>query len=323
MSAPFRRALVAASVLACFASGLSAQTFLDPARAATGTPADLSNEALIRDQAEAASAGLESENEYTPASPGDSDLGQQLILKRHEKSQPFTAWLDSSGFWTDNAANVSQGELEDWFYVGGVNVAWQQRLAGRFYGDVYLGQHWYLYDELEDLDYENGEATVGLLAIMPELANTIFHAHYYYQRITQGIDETPIYETHNIRVGAQKTFLINRLNSVNLSLMSSFALDTEPELLRRHEHSAYAAYNLKITRDLLFSLSYRVIYYDYFRLEDRQDWYQSAGAAIVWRPSKFVELCASYNFTVNKSNYEVFDYESNLAGPSVAVKVKF
>jgi hypothetical protein len=232
-------------------------------------------------------------------------------------------WLDSSVFWTDNAANVSAGEIDDWFYVGGVNASWQQRIKGRFYGDVYLGQHWYAYDELSELDYENGEASAGLLVLAPELANSIFHLHYYYQRITQGLDESPIYETHNIRVGGQKTFLIDRLNSVNLSLMSSFSLDADPNVLRRHEHSLHLGYNFKITRELLLSLSYRLVYYDYFNLQDREDWYQNFGAYVTWRPKKYMELSAGYNFTLNKSNLEAFEYESQLAGPSIVLKYQF
>lgn len=324
MTALFRHSrFLGALALLTFTAPLGAQTQIDPARAAAATPTDAANQALIRAQEEAASAGLDSENAYAPASPGDSDLGDQLILKRLDKVQPFSVWLDSSAFWTDNAANVSQGNIEDWFYVGGVNVAWQKRLKSRFYGDVYLGQHWYRYDELSDLDYENGEASAGLLVLAPELANSIFHLHYYYQRITQDLGDSPIYETHNIRVGGQKTFLIDRLNSVNVSLMSSFALDTDPEVLRRHEHSLHLGYNYKITRELLFSLTYRLVYYDYFRLEDREDWYQNFGAFVTWRPKKYMELSAGYNFTLNKSNIDVFDYESHLAGPSVVLKYQF
>jgi hypothetical protein len=301
---------------------LSAQTQLDPARAAAATPTDAATRALNRAQ-EAARAGLDTENDYAPASPGDTDLGDQLILKRLEKVQPFTAWLDSSVFWTDNAANVDQGKIDDWFYVGGVNLAWQKQLKGRLFGDAYLGQHWYAYDELSDLDYENGEASAGILVLAPELGNSIFHLHYYYQRITQGLDESPIYDTHNIRVGGQKTFLIDRLNSVNLSLMSSFSMDAEPDILRRHEHSAHVGYNLKITRELLFSLTYRLVYYDYFNLEGREDWYQNFGAFVTWRPRKYMELSAGYNFTLNKSNLDAFDYEAHLAGPSIVLKYQF
>lgn len=302
---------------------IQAQTQLDPARAAAATRPDVTAELLSRAQQQASSAGLDMENVFAPASPGDEDIGQQLILKRNEKSFPFAAWLDSSVYWTDNAANVHEGKTDDWFYVGGVNLAWQQRLKGRFYGDVYAGQHWYRYDQVSDLDYESGEASVGALMVLPELGNSIFHVHYYYQRITQGIGDDAIYQTHNIRVGLQKTFLINRVNSLNASLMSSFALDTDPEVLQRHEHSLQLGYNYKVMHDWTFSLSYRLAFYDYFNLEGRQDWYHNFGAALTWRPCENFEATLGYYYTLNQSNYEVFSYESQLAGPAVAVKYKF
>lgn len=322
---PFAVRFLSPLVVAFFglSAGLRAQTIIDPARAATAARNDEVSRTLLREQEKASSAGLDMENAFAPESPGDSDIGHQLILKRNEKTYPFSVWLDSSEFWTDNAANLNKGGTEDWFYVGGLNVGWQQRLGGRYYGDVYLGQHWFRYNEFSELDYESGEASVGLLALMPELANSIFHAHYYYQRITQGLGESAIYETHNIRVGAQKTFLINRLNSANLSLMSSFALATDPDELRRHEHSLLAGYNFKITRKLTFSCSYRLAYYDYFNLEGRGDWYHNFGTALTWRPCENFELSAGYNYTLNDSNYEIFSYESQLAGPSLAVKFKF
>jgi hypothetical protein len=192
-----------------------------------------------------------------------------------------------------------------------------------WYGDVYAGQHWYRYDRLDALDYESGEASAGVLAVLPELGNSVFHVHYYYQRITQGLDDDPIYETHNVRVGIQKLFLINRVNSVNASLLSSFALDTDPEVLQRHEHSLQLGYNYKILRDWTFSLSYRLAFYDYFNLEGREDWYHNFGAALTWRPSEHFEASLGYYFTLNESNYDVFSYESQLAGPALAVKYRF
>jgi hypothetical protein len=315
--------LCACTIFVMAASLTQGQTRIDPARAATATQPGVTAESLLRAQQQASSAGLDTENAYAPVSPGDDDIGQQLILKRNEKSLPFAAWLDSSIYWTDNAANVNRDEIDDWFYVGGVNLAWQQRLGGRYYGDVYAGQHWYRYDELSELDYESGEASAGVLVVLPELGNSIFHVHYYYQRITQGIGDGAIYETHNARVGLQKTFLINRVNSLNASLMSSFAMDTEPEELQRHEHSLLLGYNYRVMHDWTISLSYRLAYYDYFNLEGREDWYHNFGAALTWRPCENFEASLGYYFTLNDSNYEVFSYESQLAGPAFAVRFKF
>jgi hypothetical protein len=100
-------------------------------------------------------------------------------------------------------------------------------------------------------------------------------------------------------------------------------MDAEPDILRRHEHSLHAGYNLKITRELLFSLTYGLIYYDYFNLENREDWYQNFGAFVTWRPRKYMELSAGYNFTLNKSNIDAFEYEAQLAGPSIVLKYQF
>jgi len=304
------------------AFSLSAQTLIDPSRASANTspPAEQS---LLRGENAGPMAELQEDNTFAPSSPGDDDLGQQLILKRQEKARPFSIWADSSIFWTDNAANVSSGELDDWFYSGGVNLAWQQRLHSRFYGDAYLGQHWYRYDELDVLDYESADAMLGTLVIMPELANTILHAHYHYQRITQGIDDDAIYEAHNIRLGAQKTFLIDRLNSINTYLQAILAMDTDPEYLQRHEYAFQAAYHFKITRELIFTLAGRVAYYDYFNFDGRSDWFQTYGASLTWRPKEYLELGAHYNFAINKSSLDVFDYESQLAGPALALRVRF
>ncbi|WP_166443054.1 TonB-dependent receptor [Phragmitibacter flavus] len=300
---------------------LPAQTFLDPSRAASNTSSTVAPQ--VRESSTEPLAELEEDNTFAPISPGDNDIGQQLILKRQEKARSFSAWVDSSMFWTDNAANVDIGKFDDWFYNGGVNLAWQKRLHSRFYADAYIGQHWYLYDEFDVLDYQVGDATLGTLIILPELANTILHAHYQYQRITQNIDDDAIYETHNLRIGAQKTFLIDRLNSFNTNILAVFALDTDPDLLQRHEYAAQAAYSFKITRRLIFTLAGRVAYYDYFNLDGRQDWFQTYSASLTWRPKEYLELSAHYNYAINRSSRDVFDYETQIAGPSIALKFRF
>ncbi len=192
-----------------------------------------------------------------------------------------------------------------------------------FTGDAYVSQHFYRYDDLDVLDYESGQAGLGCLILMPELANSIWHLHYTYQRITQGLDEPAAYQTHNLRGGVQKTFLIDRLNSFNTSLLASIALDAEPDILQRHQYSFQAGYKFKIMRDLILSLGYRFEYFDYFNLAGREDFYHSVSGNLSWRPRKFLELSANYNFAVNDSNLDFFDYEAQLAGPSLRVSFKF
>jgi hypothetical protein len=43
----------------------------------------------------------------------------------------------------------------------------------------------------------------------------------------------------------------------------------------------------------------------------------------MWRPCENFEASLGYYFTVNESNIELFSYESQLAGPALAVRFKF
>lgn len=298
------------------------QTAFDPSRASQAIRPDISAQPLLVDQP-TGPRGLADENNFAIATPGDSDIGQQLILKRQERRQPFFIALDSAEYFTDNAADVRAGAQRDWFYVAGVTAGWQPRLTNRLYFDVYAAQHWFRYDKIQELDYEEGEAAAGLILVMPELWNTLWHVHYYYERITQGLDNTPIYQTHTIRFGGQKTILIDRLNSINLSVLAAWSVEATPQELRRHEYSFYGAWNFKLLRDLFFTTSYRLGYYDYFNLQGREDWYHNFGVALTYRPKEWLEVALSWNYTLNRSNYDVFSYDAQLAGPSISVKAKF
>ena len=305
-------------ILASFAA--QAQTRIDPSRAAESVnlPGGLRREAPIP-----AGSTLGEGGSLAPSTPGDQDIGEQVLLQSNERYKAFSFWLDSAAFWTDNAANVNQGEQEDWFYVGGLTLAWQPPITDRIFFDSYVDQHWYRYDELDELDYEVGEAGAGVIVSMPELWNSVWHVRYYYERITQDIGDDPVYETHSLHFGGQKSISINPYNRVDLALMGSVALDTEPSILARHEYSLATGWNLKITRKLALTLSYRLSYYDYFNLDGRQDWYHNFGVTLAYHPTPWCELAAAYNYSLNESNLDAFDYQAHLAGPSVRVTIKF
>jgi hypothetical protein len=310
--------LVLGTLLASFAA--HAQTRIDPSRAAESVnlPGNLRREAPATP-----GGGIGEGISFAPSTPGDEDIGEQVLLQGNERYKAFSFWLDSAEFWTDNAFNADNGAQEDWFYVGGVTLAWQPHLTDRIYLDSYVDQHWYRYNEFDVLDYEVGEAGAGVIIPMPELWNSVWHVRYYYERITQDIGESPVYETHSLHFGGQKSISFNPYSRVDLALLGSIALDTEPSILARHEYSAVVAWNLKITRKLALALSYRLSYYDYFNLGGREDWYHNFGVTLAYRPATWCELAASYNYSLNESNLDAFDYQAHLAGPSVRVTIKF
>ncbi len=324
MNATTRRPL---SFLAALMLGIplaaSAQNLVDPSRLSEGIRPDRNAQPLLRDSNGLVRGTLAEENVYAPRTTGDDDIGLQLILKRQDRQEPFSASLDSAEYFTDNAANLNKGAQQDWFFVGGVNLGYQPRITGTLYFDTSVSEHWYRYDKLSQLDYEDGTAAVGLIKLMPKWWNTIWHVHYCYERITQGLDNSALYQSHNLRLGVQKTAFIDRLNSLNLSLMANLAFDTTPETLKRNEYSALTGWNFKISPKTVFTLSYRLAYYDYSNLDGRQDWYHNFGATVSYRPTSWCELAATYGYTLNRSNQEVFTYDAQLAGPSIGLKMKF
>ena len=100
----------------------SGQTLIDPSRLSESIRPNLNTQPMLRDSNGLVRGTLAEENVYAPHTPGDDDIGLQLILKRQDRIEPFSASLDSAEYFTDNAANVNKGAQRDWFYVGGVNL---------------------------------------------------------------------------------------------------------------------------------------------------------------------------------------------------------
>lgn len=274
----------------------------------------------LRDDVQMGAQGLEEENAFAPTSPGDNDLGDQLILKEIPKNEAFRAQVDAFLFWTDNAAHASAGEIDDVFYGWRAAAGWQPRITNKLFGDVSVSQDWYLYDELEELNFENFETTAGLIYIEPKLANILFFAQYQYGRLTHEFD--PLLNTHALRAGMQKLFLINRRNSVNASLMGDWDIDNDVEELKRHEYIADVGYRFRLTRKVQLSLSYRYTFFDYQEI-DRQDHYQSLGFGINYTPWEWLELYASASYAFNHSNLPVFEYEAANTGLGLGLRMKF
>jgi hypothetical protein len=110
---------LAAVAFACTLVPGVAQT-VDPSRFGEGIrPFSLPNP-FARDGS--ADQGLQDENDFAPESPGDDDIGQQLILKDSERERWLSAQLDTFTFWSDNPANLSTGEEDDVFWGSQLNV---------------------------------------------------------------------------------------------------------------------------------------------------------------------------------------------------------
>jgi Putative beta-barrel porin 2 len=266
--------------------------------------------------------GLDEQNDFAPPSPGDSDIGQQLILKEVPKNRWFRAYADAFGYWTNNAANTSIGEVDDWFWGGRVGFGYQPRIAKKLFADIDVQQQLYRYDKFDALDFESLDASAGLLYIEPKLASTIFFVQGNYNRISNDDFGNELLNSVSIRAGAQKLFLIDRRNSIQLTIMGDWDVYTDLDRLERHEYIGDVTYRFKIMRDLVFALNYRYVWLDY-RQVDRGDSLNIIGGSLTWSPKKWIDVYATSNFSFNDSDIDAFDYETTTLGGGVGLKIKF
>src|SRR5882762_1755105 len=71
----------------------------------------LQSQAILTPPGTVSATGVD--QNYAAASPNDSDLGEQAILKRVEKYQPFTLETGVPIYYTSNVALVDRGRVSD------------------------------------------------------------------------------------------------------------------------------------------------------------------------------------------------------------------
>lgn len=297
----------------------SAQT-VDPTRLGEGIR-PLSVPRLAEEESDD-SQSLEDENDYAPDSPGDDDIGQQLILKESEKERWLSAQLDTFTFWSDNPANLSSDGDDDVFWGSQISLGAQPRLGERLYADAFISQQIYRYDKNDLLDYESLQASLGLIYLEPRLWNSMLFAQFQYGRTTSDDFSQEILNSYSFIAGIQKTVTFDRRNSLYVNLMGDWDLDADVDQLAHSEYIADIIYRFKIMRDLVLSASYRFTWFDYQDV-DRSDALNTMGVYLTWMPKKWLNLYVGSSFNLNESDVDSFDYNTTNLGGGLGIHFRF
>lgn len=250
----------------------------------------------------------------------DSDLGEQRILRETPKPRPFRFALDTMMYHSTNAAHLSAGEVDDWFFGSRLGLGWQQPLGKRFVFDLGATQDLFRYDELDVLDFESLEATASLLYALPWSRDFFLVGQYQFGRLTQEFEDLAL--SHSVRFGIQKAFAINRRNTINLALIGDWDIDTDVDALKRHQYIGAATWTFKLISKVNLLLGYNYIFYDYTEYE-RDDHLHNIGLSLVWSPTSWMEVYTSYNHSFNRSNIDAFDYEDGTSGLGLGMRLRF
>ncbi len=265
---------------------------------------------------------LEDQNDFAPESPGDDDIGQQLILKDSERERWLSAQFNTSAFWTDNPANLSEGGADDVFWSTQLSLGAQPRLGDRLYLDAFISQQLFRYDEFDLLDYEFLQASLGLVYLEPRLWDSIIFAQGQFGHTTSDDFSEGVLDSFSILAGIQKTVLIDRSNSLYMNLMGDWDIDADVDSLEHSEYIADFSYRYKIMRDLVVSASYRFTWFDYHQA-DRSDALNIIGLYLNWSPEKWINIYGGCTFNFNESNVDVFDYHATNLGGGVGLQIRF
>ncbi len=276
----------------------------------------------LLDEPPPAELGVVDENDFAPESPGDDDIGQQLILKDAERERWLNAQVDTFSFWADNPANLSDGGDEDVFWGSQISLGAQPRLAERLYLDAFISQQLYRYSENSFLDYEYLQASLGLIYMQPHLSDSIIFMQGQFGRTTSDNFGQGVLNSFSILGGIQKTVLFDRRNSLYVNLMGDWDVASDVDNLEHAEYIADVTYRFKIMRDLVLSASYRFTWFDYYNV-DRSDGLNIAGVYLTYSPYKWMNIYAGGTFNFNDSNVSAFDYQSTNLGGGLGVQIRF
>lgn len=256
-----------------------------------------------------------------PATPGDPDLGQQLILHRQERIRLFSIFANAGWQHTNNVGLTRTGTLSDNFFFGQVGAAFQPRLSRRLLGELYVRQSFFRYDRFDVLDFNNFTVGTGLTLPAPEIWDLAFSLRYHFTRLADGSSNQEFFRSHNISLSIQKIFPISRAHYAyaNLTGLLSFS---EPRLPERDEYALLAGYFAQITRSLQANASYRIAYYRYPH-QDRNDLNQILTFMLSYSFTDWASLQATTSFAFNHSEFTVFNYQVINAGAGLNLAVRF
>ena len=293
--------------------------------------------ALTREQAPSAfpatvpATGVEAGN--VPAAPGDADLGEQQILKRTEKYQPFTISAGVPFYWTSNVALSRNNEQSDFVVAPAAAAFYEPRITPNLYGLIDVREQLFYYDRFDEFNFGSFDVEAGLRYLVPQWHNLLLRLEYDYNRLTKKDSFSAFFQNHGFILNAEVPFRLDRAQQlsfgvdVNISAAAEESNQPPPPNIssisaRRNEYETYLAYSAIVTRSFFINAVGRIVVRQYWE-GGRDDVNEILALTANYRVNKYLTASAVGTFGLNQSNQSVFDYQVSNIGGAVAFLVKF
>ncbi len=257
------------------------------------------------------------------ASPNDPDLGEQAILKRSGRYQPFSFFAVAAGSYTSNVALASSNEQDDFLFTPSFGLNYAPRLTRNLFADIGVAQRFFYYDRFSELDFGSFDARGGLSYSLPQLHDLILRADYAFDRLTSddGLDDE-FFSSHSLIFDAEIPFRLDRAQQLSFGVDLNLLLAANPEGPGRNDYSFFAAYSVTPARSFSLTAVARLVARDYTEI-DRTDVSGIFALSAAYRITKWLSASASANYATNDSNEDVFDYDVFNVGAALSLNLRF
>ncbi len=187
---------------------------------------------------------------YAAASPNDPDLGEQAILKRVEKYEPFTIEVGAPIYYTSNVALVDRGAISDVIITPVAGITYAPKFSRTLYGEFSLRQQFFFYGENTDFNFASFDVLAGLVYYVPRLNSLTLRANVDYNRLTGTDDFDDFFSNYALQLSAELPIRIGRAQQISLGVDANVSLYAYPEPPRRNDFSAYVGYAVNVSRSL-------------------------------------------------------------------------
>jgi Putative beta-barrel porin 2 len=262
------------------------------------------------------------DNGRAVASDNDADIGEQEILKRVERYEPFSVSLAAPFYYTSNVALVRNGEQSDAVFSPAAGVTYAPRISQTLYGSFTLQRQEFYYDKFTALDFGSFDFRAGLTWILPKAHNLLLRGEYGYNRLTFSNSFNDFFSNHSIFLNAELPFRFGRAQQVSIGVDTNLSLGASPSAPQRHEFDVYVGYAVSLTRSLTLGAVGRVFVRDYESV-NRTDVSEVLALTANYRITKQFSASAATTFAWSRSNISVFDYDVANLGGALSLTFRF
>lgn len=255
-------------------------------------------------------------------SANDADIGEQQILKRVERYEPFTVSIATPVYYTSNVALVRSGERGDVLFAPAAAVTYAPRLSQTLFGAFTIQRQEFYYDKFSALDFGSLDLRAGLSLVLPKAHNLLLHAEYDYNRLTLSNSLNGFFDNHSLFLSAELPFRFGRAQQLSLGLDTNVSLMASPSPPQRDEFDFYVGYSASLTRALSVSAVGRVFVRDY-RSIDRNDISEILTLTANYRFTKYLSAGLATTLSSSQSSKSVFDYDVANFGGALSLTFRF